>query len=98
MNDTIVSTVPQTYALSDTVVTSFTALVTAVILFYFGSRTLENIRNPEVKNQEKSEKGTDSPIDPSIFEKIKQLKELNNDNVITDDEFTKYKKKYLDEL
>ena len=98
LNDTIVSTVPQTYALSDTVVTSFTALVTAVILFYFESRTLENIRNPEVKNQEKSEKGTDSPIDPSIFEKIKQLKELNNDNVLTDDEFTKYKKKYLDEL
>lgn len=85
LNNTIVSTVPQTYALSDTVVTSFTALVTAVILFYFGSRTLENI------------KGTDSPTEPDTLRKITVLKELNDNNAITDEDFNKYIKLYLDE-
>lgn len=85
LNNTIVSTVPQTYALSDTVVTSFTALVTAVILFYFGSRTLENI------------KGTNSTTEPNTLGKITVLKELNDDNAITDEDYNKYSKHYLDE-
>lgn len=85
LNNTIVSTVPQTYALSDTVVTSFTALVTAVILFYFGSRTLENIKGP------------DSSTEPNTLGKITVLKELNDDNAITDEDYNKYSKHYLDE-
>lgn len=85
LNNTIVSTVPQTYALSDTVVTSFTALVTAVILFYFGSRTLENIKGP------------DSSTESNTLGKITVLKELNDDNAITDEDYNKYSKHYLDE-
>ena len=42
VNQTVVQFVPQTIALSETVVTSFTALVAAVLLFYFGSRTLDS--------------------------------------------------------
>jgi hypothetical protein len=41
-NQTVVQVIPQTIALSETVVTSFTALVAAVLLFYFGSRTLDS--------------------------------------------------------
>ncbi len=41
LNQTIANTAPQTYTLTTTVVESFTALVAAVILFYFGSRSLD---------------------------------------------------------
>jgi preprotein translocase subunit SecF len=46
--------------LSETVVTSFTTLVTAVILFYFGSRTWENVKTIEANaktdsNQQKDQ-------------------------------------------
>jgi hypothetical protein len=46
--------------LSETVVTSFTTLVTAVILFYFGSRTWENLKTIEANaktdsNQQKDQ-------------------------------------------
>lgn len=42
VNQTVVQVIPQTVALSETVVTSFTALVAAVLLFYFGSRSLDS--------------------------------------------------------
>lgn len=35
--------------LSETVISSFTALVTAVVLFYFGSRTWENVKEIDAK-------------------------------------------------
>ncbi|WP_321421727.1 hypothetical protein [uncultured Methanobacterium sp.] len=41
VNQTVIQVIPQTVSLSETVVTSFTALVAAVLLFYFGAGSLD---------------------------------------------------------
>lgn len=72
-NQTIVQVIPQTVALSETVVTSFTALVAAVLLFYFGSRTANSYYDflkakEETKTTEATEDDTET-VDSTETEK-----------------------------
>lgn len=94
LNQTAVNTVPQV-SLSETVVTSFTALVTAVILFYFGSRTLENIKSQNGKNENgtTSAASTNNPLD-----NIKKSKELLTSGAITQEDYDKLKNQYIEKL
>ena len=61
INQTVVQVIPTT-GISETVVTSFTALVAAVLLFYFGSRTLDSYYSSVkgAKSDESSDKADSS--------------------------------------
>jgi putative Mn2+ efflux pump MntP len=89
LNQTATNTIPQ-ISLSETVVTSFTALVAAVILFYFGSRILETYFNTQKSDEENT--STTEPLD-----EIKKAQELLESEAITQEEYDKLKNKYLDE-
>ncbi|MDP3066802.1 MAG: hypothetical protein Q8N08_08710 [Methanobacteriaceae archaeon] len=55
LNETL-QTIPQPIEESTTAITSFTALVTAVILFYFGMRTWEEVKKLEATNTSEENK------------------------------------------
>jgi hypothetical protein len=112
VNQTAVQVVPQAISLSETVVTSFTALVTAVLLFYFGSRTLENIKNGKGSGDGKTDESPGTSVDSgestgtgnetNLLDEIKKVKELFDSNIITEEDFNELKnelkKNYLDKL
>lgn len=63
VNQTVIQVIPQTVSLSETVVTSFTALVAAVLLFYFGAGSLDKY-TAAVKGSN-ADSGSSSPSSPS---------------------------------
>lgn len=88
LNQTAASTVPQA-SLSETVVTSFTVLVTAVILFYFGSRTLETIYKPPV-NQNNAGEDEAAPVTHTLD--VERAQKLLASGEITQEIYDKLKK------
>lgn len=95
LNQTIVQAVPQAISLVETVVTSFTALVAAVLLFYFGSRSLDNyydyLKKGKSPGDENSGAGAASPesaavssVDPTKTEKVTTIERYDKDEKLID--------------
>jgi hypothetical protein len=100
LNQTIANTAPQTYTLTTTVVESFTALVAAVILFYFGSRSLDGYYDYlKSKNGQAGAGGNGqagaggNEADP--LDEIKKAKDLLDSGAISQGKFDELRDKYL---